>query len=70
MQRFFSTRTWVFMMVVSLLVTLVVAQQQPITYLDVGGIFPLLTTTGTVDPAGVQRQAGIIPSPCFSEHVP
>ena len=32
--------------------------QQPTTYLDIGGVFPLLTTTGDVDPAGVQRQAG------------
>ena len=50
-------RTTCLLMVVSLLMTMVIAQQ-PITYLDVGGVFPLLTTTGAVDPAGVQRQAG------------
>ena len=44
---------------VSQMVTMLLAeQQQPTTYLDVGGIFPLLTTTGTVDAAGVMRQAG------------
>ena len=44
---------------VSQMVTMLLAQQQqPTTYLDVGGIFPLLTTTGTVDTAGVMRQAG------------
>ena len=45
---------------VSLLMTMVIAQQQPTTYLDVGGVFPLLTTSGTVDPAGVMRQAGTL----------
>ena len=55
-----SIRTW--FMMVNLLVTMVIAQQQqqPTTYLDVGGIFPLLTTTGTVDPVGVMRQTGKI----------
>ena len=49
-------------MMVNLLMAMVIAQQQqqPTTYLDVGGIFPLLTTTGTVDPVGVMRQAGKI----------
>ena len=47
---------------VNLLMAMVIAQQQqqPTTYLDVGGIFPLLTTTGTVDPVGVMRQTGKI----------
>ena len=43
------------------LVTMVIGQQQPpSTYLDIGGVFPLLTTSGTVDPLGEgqQRQAG------------
>ena len=38
-------------------------QQQPTTYLDVGGVFPLLTMTGAVDPVGVMRQAGNITKP-------
>ena len=38
---------------------MVIAQQQPLTNLDIGGILPLLTTTGSVDPAGVLRQAGM-----------
>ena len=49
----------------SLLVTMVVAQQQQPTTLDIGGVFPLLTTTGAVDPAGVMRQAGKITTECF-----
>ena len=49
--------TWFLLMVVCL--TMVVAQQ-PTTYLDIGGVFPLLTTGGAVDPAGVMRQAGKI----------
>lgn len=51
--------TW-FMMVCLLMMTMVIAQQQqqPTTYLDIGGVFPLLTTTGGVDSAGVMRQAG------------
>ena len=50
--------TWWFLLI-SLLMTMVTAQQQqPTTYLDIGGVFPLLTTTGAVDPVGVMRQAG------------
>ena len=49
--------TWFIM--INLLMTVVIAQQQqPTTYLDIGGVFPLLTTTGAVDSAGVMRQAG------------
>ena len=53
----FLQRSMTWFMMVSLLVTIVIAQQ-PITYLDIGGVFPLLTTTGGVDSAGVMRQAG------------
>ena len=56
----FLQRLMTWFMVVSLLMTMVIAQQQqqPTTYLDIGGVFPLLTTTGDVDSAGVMRQAG------------
>ena len=47
------------MFMVSLFVTMVLAQQQPTTtYLDIGGVFPLLEATGTINAAGVMRQAG------------
>ena len=46
------------MMFSLILVTMVLAQQQPAAFLDIGGVFPLLTTSGTVDPVGVMRQAG------------
>ena len=53
-------------MMVSLWVTMVNAQQQQPTtfFLDIGGVFPLLTTTGAIDPAGVMRQAGKITTKC------
>jgi len=55
-----------FNLVVSLLASVATAQQQQsITYLDIGGVFPLLTTAGAVDPVGVMRQAGKIKN-CFS----
>ena len=44
---------------VSLFVTMVLAQQQPTTtYLDIGGVFPLLEANGAINAAGVMRQAG------------
>ena len=46
------------MLIVSLLVAMVIAQQQPTTYLDIGGVFPLLEATGTINAAGIMRQAG------------
>ena len=45
---------------VGVLVTMVLGQQTSSTYLDIGGVFPLLTANGLVDPLGEgqQRQAG------------
>ena len=52
---------------VNLLVTMINAQQQQSAtfFLDIGGVFPLLTTTGAIDPAGVMRQAGKISTKSF-----
>ena len=58
-----TTRTSTWFMMVSLLVTMVIAQTT--TYLDVGGIFPLLSVTGSVDPVGIMRQAGKVTSCLF-----
>ena len=53
---------------VNLLVTMINAQQQQSAtfFLDIGGVFPLLTTTGAIDPAGVMRQAGKISTKSFA----